>query len=470
MMDQTGVKFGTSGIRGLVSEMSNTLVFAYTLAFVKALGIKSGEEVAIAIDLRPSSPVIASACYTALQSVGIKAHYFGDIPTPALAYYAEQNKMPSIMVTGSHIPYDRNGIKFYSQSGEITKQHELDIASATIEFDDIPLSDLPEVNPSAKAFYIDRYINFFPKSLFAEKKIAFYQHSSVARDILTEILEALGASVLALGRTNDFVPIDTEAVAQEDIQQAKAWAKSHQFDGIISTDGDADRPLIGDENGEWLRGDIVGLLTSQYLGIEALATPVSCNTAIEKSGAFKAVSRTKIGSPYVIESLNALLKAQYAGVAGFEANGGYMLASAISKHGETMTDLCTRDAVLPILAIFALAFEQDRAVSTLANNLPQRFTASDRIKNFATTKSQTLIKQFSEQPEMINQLLSSIPLKFETIDLTDGLRITMDNQEVIHYRPSGNAPELRCYAESDSAARSQALVNEALSLIQTVEV
>lgn len=471
MMDQTGVKFGTSGVRGLVSAMDNTLVIAYTLAFVKALEIQPGAEVAIAIDLRPSSPEIAQTCFSALKSVGINARYFGAIPTPALAYYAEQNNMPSIMVTGSHIPYDRNGIKFYSAAGEITKQHELDIACATVEFDsNLAILSLPEVDLEAKRFYVKRYVEFFDRSFFTDKTIAFYQHSSVGRDVLTEILEALGASVLPLGRTNDFVPIDTEAVAQDDIEQAKKWADEYNFDSIISTDGDADRPLIGDENGDWLRGDIVGLLTAQFLDIQALAIPVSCNTAIEKCNSFKKVNRTKIGSPYVIESLNFLLKGSYNGVAGFEANGGFMLASDLSIANKSLAALCTRDAVLPILAIIALSAKRSLPVSSLANDLPPRFTASDRIKNFATEKSQQLITQFTEKPSKIDVLFSECKLNYASIDITDGLRITMTNEEVIHYRPSGNAPELRCYAESDSAKRSVELVKSALSLIQTVSV
>ncbi len=467
LMEETGVKFGTSGVRGLVSAMSDTLITAYTLAFVKALNIKAGTEVGIATDLRPSSPTIAKACYSALLSVGIKPHYFGQIPTPALAYFAEQHKMPAIMVTGSHIPYDRNGVKFYSAEGEITKQHEIDIAKASVTFGDVPLITLPEIDPRASKAYVDRYVDFFPKALFSGKKIGFYEHSSVARDILTEILQLLGAEVISLERTNDFVPIDTEAVSQEDVAKAKEWAKAHQFDAIISTDGDADRPLIGDENGEWLRGDIVGLLTSDYLGVEAIATPVSCNTAIELCEKFKAVVRTRIGSPYVIAALTSLLENGQQKVAGFEANGGYMLASDLTLDGKVLPALCTRDAVLPILAIIALAANQQQTVSSISTDLPKRYTASDRIKNFATDKSKQLLAHFANDPALINTLFDGA-LQYQSIDQTDGLRITMTNGEVVHYRPSGNAPELRCYAESGATERSMQLVSVALENIQTV--
>ena len=68
---------------------------------------------------------------------------------------------------------------------------------------------------------------------------------------------------------------------------------------MFSIDGDGDRPLISDENGNWLRGDILGLLSAEAVNIEALAVPVSRNTAIESSGFFNHIMRTKIGSPCI---------------------------------------------------------------------------------------------------------------------------------------------------------------------------
>ncbi|MCV5942142.1 phosphomannomutase, partial [Escherichia coli] len=85
-------------------------------------------------------------------------------------------------------------------------------------------------------------------------------------------------TVVSLGRTDKFVPIDTEAVSESDREKAKKWIKEHELDLIFSTDGDGDRPLVSDENGCWLRGDILGLLCSWALKAEAVAIPISCNT------------------------------------------------------------------------------------------------------------------------------------------------------------------------------------------------
>ncbi|MHC5792008.1 hypothetical protein ACYT6H_10470, partial [Streptococcus pyogenes] len=77
-------------------------------------------------------------------------------------------------------------------------------------------------------------------------------------ELYRDLFEGLGAEVVSLERTDEFVPIDTEAVAEADKLKAINWSKDHQLDFIFSTDGDGDRPLVAGENGEWLRGDILG--------------------------------------------------------------------------------------------------------------------------------------------------------------------------------------------------------------------
>lgn len=295
-------------------------------------------------------------------------------------------------------------------------------------------------------------------------KLGFYQHSSVGRDLLRELLERLGAEVIALGRTDDFVPIDTEAVSTADVEQARRWAQQHHFDAIVSTDGDADRPLVGDENGDWLRGDLAGVLCAQYLGARAVVSTVSCNTALEACGAFAEVVRTRIGSPYVIEAIERLLAAGQTGVVGFEPNGGFLVGSEVVKEGRILGPLLTRDAALPIVSLLALARERSGAqpkLSTLSAELPARYTASDRLQEFPTETSRVLIARLAASHAAIDALLTEVGGcggKVSRTDETDGLRILFDNGEIVHFRPSGNAPELRCYAEAGTPQRAAELV------------
>ena len=259
----SGVQFGTSGARGLVVNMSDDVCYAYTQAFLRAVATGT-DAVVLGHDLRPSSPAIAAACARAVHDAGKRVLFVGALPTPAIAYYAAVCSAPAIVVTGSHIPFDRNGIKFYRADGEISKQDEQAMLDAAIETTPATASggapSLPAAAGEPADAYLQRYLEVFGAQALAGMRIAVYEHSSVARDILGVILEALGAIVLPLGRTDEFVPIDTEAVRPEDIERAARWAQEQTFDAVVSTDGDADRPLIGDERGQWLRGDIVGIL------------------------------------------------------------------------------------------------------------------------------------------------------------------------------------------------------------------
>ena len=469
LMDSSGVRFGTSGARGLVADMSAEICYAYTAAFLQVIAAPPGSRVALGIDFRPSSPDIARACVAAIRQAGLEADYCGVLPTPALAFYAQEQGIAAIMVTGSHIPFDRNGIKFYRASGEITKADEVGISAASVTLPaQIQLDSLPTANLQARQLYLDRYLDFFPRKALAGMRLGFYEHSSVARDMLHELLQGLGAEVISLGRTDQFVPIDTEAVADTDIQQARRWAAEHGFDAILSTDGDADRPLLGDEHGNYLRGDVVGILCAQTLGAEAVATPVSSNTALEKCGAFAHLARTRIGSPYVIEGMEKLIQNGARHVVGFEANGGFLVGSTLEKNGRSLQPLPTRDAVLPIIALLVLARERGVPVSQLPASLPPRYTASDRIQNFATEKSRKLIQQLASDAAALREFLAPLSVEPAHIDQTDGLRITLTNDEIIHLRPSGNAPELRCYAEAASQTRANELANACLLRVEAV--
>ena len=461
----SGVKFGTSGARGLVTDFTPEVCYAFALAFLSSIQSRfSFSSVSFAIDNRPSSPAMATACIQAAHDLGLATQYYGVCPTPALAFVAMQDKQPSIMITGSHIPFDRNGLKFYRPDGEITKIDEQGIVQSSAHVPvEITIQPLPDVNPCGASRYVKRVTDVFSPTLLASKKIGIFEHSSAGRDIYQGLFEALGAEVTALERTDTFVPIDTEAVAEEDKQKALAWSAQYGFDMIYSTDGDGDRPLLSDEHGNWLRGDIVGLLTAKALGVQALAVPVSCNTAIEKSGYFAAVTRTQIGSPYVIAAFPELHK-DYHAIAGFEANGGFLLGSDVTLNDTVIHALPTRDALLPAIILLSLSIEKQCGISALVADLPQRFTQSDRLQNFATQDSKALLAELAIDP---SPLLSALALK-ETVteqNTIDGLRLTLSNDDIVHLRPSGNAPELRCYAESSTELDAASLVTQTLFAI-----
>ncbi len=483
LMATSGVKFGTSGARGLVTDMTDEVCYAYTLAFLNYLAaldlIRPGSEVAVAGDYRPSTPRIMQAVGLAIQHAGFKPVSCGFVPTPAVALYGIGRNIASIMVTGSHIPDDRNGIKFYKAEGEILKQDELGMCCRTVEIDAtlfaadgsslVAFEWLRETEDAATE-YLHRYLNFFPENCLQGKRIGVYQHSSVAREVLLQVMQGLGAEVIALGYSDTFIPVDTEAVREEDISAAKRWSAEFNLDCVVSADGDGDRPLVSDESGNWLRGDVAGILCAAYLNAEVVVTPVSCNSAVEKSGLFKSVTRTQIGSPFVIAAMQELQQQGETSVVGYEANGGFLTATPIYHKTSELAPLATRDAVIVPLAILMAAIDKKVTISGLLQILPRRFTSSGRIQNFAPELSQQRLAplQTGDVQADVQQAESLFAAAFGAvsgIDVTDGVRITFVSEEVLHLRPSGNAPELRCYTEADSESRAESMKERCLTLL-----
>lgn len=464
VLQASPVAFGTSGARGLVTDLTDEVCAAYTQAFIHVMAqLGPVKRIALGMDYRPSSREMVAACAGAAEALGVKAEFYGVLPTPALACYAMAQGIPAIMVTGSHIPFDRNGLKFYRPDGEISKADEQAITGHSATF----LSATPKLlqpQTDAAQHYIARYLQFYPGQPLAGKRIGIYLHSSAGRELYPDLFRRLGAYVVELEPSDQFVPIDTEAVSAEDRARGVQFAKAWQLDAIFSTDGDGDRPLLADEQGQWLRGDILCLLTAKLLEISALAVPVSCNSIIEKTKVFQKVVRTRIGSPYVIAGFAGLAE-QFPSVAGFEANGGFLLGSELYRDGHKMAALPTRDAVLPALEVLVAAAKS--SVSNLVANLPNGVTLSDRLQQVNVSYCQQRLADAAKEPQnLLDSLAITIP--FMSLDLTDGWRCYLQDQSVVHLRLSGNAPEMRIYVEAIDIALAEQLLAQVLLKLPSI--
>ena len=486
LMNSSGVAFGTSGARGLATAMTDRVCYAYTRGFLQYLESiqemkRPGESVAVAGDFRPSTGRVMEAVCRAIEDMGYRPLNCGRIPSPAVALFGLSRGIPAIMVTGSHIPDDRNGIKFNKASGEVLKADEQGMSSQVVPLEDTLFDvDGRFLKPSitrpivavAGEEYVARYRNAFPADALKGVRVGVYQHSAVGRDILVQILSNLGAAVTPLGRSETFIPVDTEAIRPEDVRLAHEWASEGHFDAIVSADGDSDRPIVSDERGNWLRGDVAGILCARFLGADSISTPVSCNTAVEKSGWFANIRRTRIGSPYVIASMLESSRSGSRVVVGYEANGGFLIQSDLTLDGRFLRALPTRDAVIVMLGILLTAHRSGKKISELVAEIPARFTASDRLQEFPTESSRAILARFSTgndsvDRDLLGKALGHLCGEPLSVDRTDGLRVTFANAEIIHLRPSGNAPEFRCYTEASTQERAISLNAGVLSCLRS---
>jgi phosphomannomutase len=184
---------------------------------------------------------------------------------------------------------------------------------------------------------------------------------------------------------------------------------------------------------------------------------------LELSGWFDQTIRTRIGSPYVIAGMESV---EEGVVAGFEANGGFLLGSDVVLNGSTLSTLATRDAVLPMLAVIYLAKQSQIKASQLTAELPERYTASDRIPGIATEWSQSMLRRLNSGQLQFETLMPRSLGAIRSVDQTDGYRVNFDTDTIVHLRPSGNAPELRCYVEMSSEQEATELCHQVLNQVE----
>jgi phosphomannomutase len=456
------------------------------LEYLQAEGdIARDGEFFCALDLRPSSERICRTVERAVAAAGMRPVNMGKIPTPALMYYAVSRGRASIMVTGSHIPFDRNGYKLNTSRGELLKQQEAPINRAvakvrariygqnftTSPFDERGMfktsaGESAASSNAAESFYMRRYVDFFGAGALDGLRIAAYQHSAVGRDLLPSLLAQLGAEVVPFGSSEQFVPVDTENIDSEQLGAIEQLARGlGKVDAVVSTDGDSDRPLVLGVDGQRLHffgGDLVGMVVAGFLGADAVVVPITCNDAIDRGQLASVLEpKTRIGSPYVIAGMEAARAKGRRAVCGWEANGGFLIGSDIERHGRVLKALPTRDAMLPILAVLCAAKERGRGIGELFAELPQRYSRAALLKNYPREMSRKVVERYSVPGEptrlALERVFSFGPIS--RLDLTDGVRIYFANGDVVHIRPSGNADEFRIYAVADSQARADEIAS-----------
>ncbi|MFC6791329.1 hypothetical protein ACFQE0_17925 [Methylobacterium komagatae] len=218
---------------------------------------------------------------------------------------------------------------------------------------------------------------------------------------------------------------------------------------------------MADGTGRILRGDHLGLITARFLGADAVVVPVTVGSALERSGGFGRVVRTKVGSPFVIAGMEEATRDGAKLIVGYEANGGFLLGSDVALANGTLPALPTRDAMLPIVATLAAAKRAGLSLADLVASLDAGEMASDRLPETPSEKSSAFLAKLTEDA-FRSEFLRPVGT-VESVDSRDGVRMVLSGNRTIHFRASGNAPELRCYAEAKTADEAQDLVRWGLS-------
>ena len=444
--------FGTNGIRGIFEEDFN-LEFISKIVMAIGTHFKKGK-IIVAYDGRNSSPVIAQAVSTSLNSVGQDCYLMGLLPTPCLEFLTKKMEYDGgIMITASHNPPEYNGIKVVDSDGvEISRDDEREIEKIFFEE---KWEKSAKKNGSTFVSMGEHIIN--------EYMIAIQSHVDVSKIRSRKLKVSLdlgnGAQAVTAIRLCHELGCETFSINEkidgnfpgrgseptpQNLNRLSKFVVETNSDLGIAFDGDGDRSIFCDDEGKIITGDSSAILLCNYLlGKSPESTVVTClnsGTNIENlaSQTNSNVIRTKVGSVEVSRKMvdeNALI--------GFEENGGFMFG----PHNQV------RDGAMTLALMLDLLSKSEYTIAENIKRLPQSFT------------TKTKVECTEEESRLVIQHLST---EFPNSDVTDGIKITIDKKNWIMIRPSGTEPIIRIYAESDSQKNLDDLISKYLEKIKSI--
>jgi len=355
--------FGTDGIRGTVGEHPITADFMLKLGWaagkVLTRHTKVKNRVLIGKDTRVSGYMFESALEAGLIAAGVNVDMLGPMPTPAIAYLTRAFRASAgIVISASHNPVGDNGIKFFSADGyKLPDEIELEIES---------LMDQPLVTNGSfslgKARRIDdatgRYVEFCKRSLpagysLAGLKIVLDCANGATYNAAPKVFKELGAQVITMANTPNGFNIN-EQCGSTHMDAVRARVVEEKADLGIALDGDGDRVLLVDANGEIVDGDEIVYIIARYRqqtgqGCNGVAGTQMSNLGLEIALRDLGIpfQRTKVGDRYVVEALK-----ENGWILGGEASG-HILCSDLNTTGDGLVSalqviLALRESGIPL--------------------------------------------------------------------------------------------------------------------------
>ncbi|HJV85600.1 MAG TPA: phosphoglucosamine mutase [Noviherbaspirillum sp.] len=313
--------FGTDGVRGRVGSLPITPDLVMKLGYAAGKVLAQGESssskpvVLIGKDTRISGYMLEAALEAGFAAAGVDVTLAGPMPTPAIAYLTRALRLAAgVVISASHNPYDDNGIKFFSASGnKLPDAVESDIeAMLEAPIECVPSEKLGKAKRlfDAQGRYIEFCKSTFPSELdLRGLKIVVDCAHGAAYDIAPHVFHELGAEVVAIGNQPNGLNIN-DGVGATAPAALSAAVKEHKADIGIALDGDADRLLMVDSTGRAYNGDeLLYIMIKDRLSIGPVAGAVGTlmtNMALEVACKEMGVgfARAKVGDRYVLEVLH----------------------------------------------------------------------------------------------------------------------------------------------------------------------
>jgi len=364
-----GKYFGTDGFRG---EANVTLNVMHAYKVGRFLGWYYGQnhhaKIVIGKDTRRSSYMFEDALSAGMTASGADVYLLHVTPTPSVAYIVNSEDFDcGVMVSASHNPFYDNGIKVINGNGQ---KLEAEIEEKIEEYIDSPVDNLPFAVRDKIGCTVDyqigrtRYIGYLmsqPTRSFKGKRIGLDCSNGSASSVAKIVFDALGAKTYAINDQPDGTNINDHCGSTH-IENLQAFVKENALDIGFAYDGDADRCLAVDENGELVDGDAIMYLCGKYMMEKGeLPNHTIVTTVMSNFGLYKALDRigiryekTAVGDKYVYENMCA----NGHGLGG--ENSGHIIFSKYATTG---------DGVLTSLKVMEVLLEKKTKVSMLLSDL-----------------------------------------------------------------------------------------------------
>ena len=436
-MNENNKIFGTDGIRGKVGEYPMTVDFTMRLASAIASTLTpNGGQVAIGKDTRISGYMFESALESAFVAYGLKVILLGPLPSPAISHYVRESEANfGVVISASHNSYEYNGIKIINQNGEKIEQ----LLENTIEsrLNESPVTKT--ANMIGKAYRSgdsrDKYKELLRKVFNGDAqplnglKIVVDTSNGAAYKIAPQVLLELGAEVIPIACSPNGYNINKNCGSTYP-ETIKNTVQATNSDLGIALDGDADRVLLVDDQGQLLDGDqILYILTTANIDNSSFNSKVvgtvMSNLGLEKSLKKKNIEllRSDVGDKNVYKMMQS---------------SGSIIGGETSGHIINLEYLPTGDGLLTALIISKESLDKKSPISEL-------------------TKELTLVNQHNINIDLQN-------VDTEKIDTLQDKASTLIEDGRVIIRKSGTEPLLRILIESDN----EETVNQVKNLIKEI--
>ena len=360
--------FGTDGVRGIAgSELTIELAMKLGQAGAYVLTKEQSHQPTIIVgcDTRISGGMLASALMAGICSVGANAIYVGVAPTPAIAYLTRKHKVDAGgVISASHNPMEFNGIKFFNGDGYKLSDNLEDEIEALIrnDMEDVEFPIGPGIGKvEYRLDIVDEYIRYQEKTVpvdLSKLKIVVDCAEGASSYTSVQTLKDLGADLIAIHTSPDGTNINANCGSTH-MDELRARVVSEKADVGIAFDGDADRMLAVDENGNLIDGDVVMAICGNYLkkkgklAKDTIVVTVMSNLGFSIMGKKEGihVEKTKVGDRYVLENM---------------LENGYNLGGEQSGHVIFLDDNTTGDGLLTALHLLQVMVDTGKKLSELS--------------------------------------------------------------------------------------------------------